>query len=804
MRPTLARLARAAGLGGWVDNRAGSVHLHLEGPTEVVDAFLEALPDRLPPAARLDSLEVLERAPTPGDTSPRTFHIRPSVQASTAAETPALAIPADLVTCPSCLREVLTPGTRRFGYAFTTCTDCGPRYTVVQATPYDRERTTLAAFPLCPPCAQEYADPDDRRYHAESTACPRCGPRLMALRPDGTPLPGDPLTRARAALYAGRLVALRGVGGFALVVHARDRAALERLRRLKRRPHRPLALMAPDVDTVTQVCRVDDAARAALTSSAGPIVLLPRRPAPPHALPADLLAPDTDTLGVMLPTSPLHALLFTPLPGDPTPPFDWLVATSGNRRGEPLCASTAQALERLDFADLVLTHDREIAWPCDDSLVRPLAPAAAPHNAPPWQVLRRARGFVPAPIALHPNLALPPGQAVLALGAGLKNTVALAFDDQVVLSPHVGDLDTPEALDACEHHARALPARLGRRPTVVAVDLHPDLPSTRLGRRLAAEWGVPVVPVAHHAAHAAACLAEHAPPQAPLPRALALAFDGVGLGDDPRDEAVWGGELLALDLGRGPTARRLGTFAAAPLPGGDVAAREPGRQLAGRLEALGLPEDHPAWSWCGPAQTVTAWRRQCQRGVNAPRSRAVGRLFDAASAALGLAPRRGTYEGQAAIRLETAARAARTRAPAPRTARDQTAALAVEDRGPDASPRWVVRWEPWLRAAVEARAQAEARGAWGEEARAAWAYAFHEAVAEAAAELVERAGADAGPPRPVLLTGGVFQNALLSRLVTRALARRGFPAHEHRRVPPNDGGVALGQAVLAGRKIACA
>ena len=347
----------------------------------------------------------------------------------------------------------------------------------------------------------------------------------------------------------------------------------------------------------------------------------------------------------------------------------------------------------------------------------------------------------------------------------------------------------------------------------MAVDLHPDLPSTRLGQRLAATWGVPVIPVAHHAAHAAAALAEHG-----LARALALVFDGVGQGDDPDDDAMWGGELLALDLAAPPRARpavrRLGTFAAAPLPGGDVAALEPGRQLAGRLAVLDagapLAPEHPAWGWCGPAPAVSMWRRQCERGVNAPRSRAVGRLFDTASAALGLAPVRITYEGQAAIRLESAAQRWATRglalpADVAEAGMVVEVAVAVAVAGADASsgPRWVVRWEPWLRAAITARALAEARGTWDDAHREAWAYGFHAALARAASALAVGAATSEGQAPPVVLTGGVFQNRLLCQLVGRALAAQGVEVREHRLIPPNDGGVALGQAVLAGRERAC-
>lgn len=788
MRPTVARLARAAGLGGWVKNRAGSLLLRVEGPPAAVRSFVATLPSRLPAQARVERLvQVAEGPCAPGGC----FQILDSDD----GDRPAVVVPPDLAACPACLAEVRDPGGRRHGYAFTTCTDCGPRYSVVERTPYDRERTTLARFPLCPDCAREYADPDDRRYHAESIACPRCGPTLRALTGHGGVTAGDPLRVARAALARGEVVAVRGIGGYQLVVDARQAAAIARLRALKRRPDKPLAVMAATLEVAARGCHISSHGRAALTSAAAPIALLDLLPGA-DGLPAGLLAPDTDTLGVMLPTSPLHDLLLRPLDGDPTGPFDWLVVTSGNRRGEPICLTDGEAVEWLGSADLLLTHDREIAWRCDDSVV-----SVAESGV---QVVRRARGFVPEPLTLRRSL----DRCVLALGAGSKNTVALGFEDRVVLSPHIGDLDEPATLDACEALARALPRLLGRRPDAIAVDLHPDLGSTRLGERLAAELGVPLVRVQHHHAHAAACMAEHG-----VDEALALAWDGVGLGDDG---ALWGGELLFVGPGG---ARRLGTFAPAPLPGGDAAVREPARQLVGRLFAMGQAVGVPGVDLVA----AEVWAAQCARGLNAPQSHAVGRLFDSFAALLGLAPGEVSWEGQAAVRLEAAAR--RWRGDTPRLD-----ALIGDDGG-----LIVVDWRPMVRTWLDVGAEHEP---------GAWALAFHEALARAAVEQVERAvarmadaghvpgdrlghgdgpmtssGATAGTTipapstrlwhgggpmtsfgaAPVALTGGVFQNRLLAGLVRDGLRAAGLRVLEHARVPPNDGGISLGQAAIAGR-----
>jgi hydrogenase maturation protein HypF len=556
------------------------------------------------------------------------------------------------------------------------------------------------------------------------------------------------LRAARAVLDQGGVVALRGIGGFALVVHPRRPGSVARLRRLKRRPDKPLALMAASLDVARRACTIDEHGATALGSAAAPIALLPRLPGC-DGLPTDELAQDTDALGVMLPTSPLHHLLFHPLPGDPTPPFDWLVVTSGNRAGEPLCLATEEALERLDFADLVLTHDRDIAWRCDDSVVLPTARGVVP--------LRRARGLAPEPVQLR----RPLDRVVLALGAELKNTVACGADGLVVLSPHLGDTLDPDTLDACEAMARALPQLLGRRPDVVAVDLHPDQGPTRLGERLAAELGVPIERVQHHHAHAVACLAEHG-----CEAGLALVWDGVGLGTDG---ALWGGELLRVEPGR---FERLGTLLPAPLPGGDAATAEPLRQVVGRLAAIDPARVLAHYPGDAAARV---WAQQAASGVHAPLSHAVGRLFDAVAVVLGLAPARVTWEGQAAVRLEAAARRAQS---APRLP------LPVE-RGPGGL--WILDWRPLFEALLAPTSPPDAM-----------ALAFHEALARGAADQVREA-CPHGRSLPVALSGGVFQNRLLAERVREALERDGWTVIEHRQVPPNDGGIALGQAVVAGR-----
>jgi hydrogenase maturation protein HypF len=755
LRPTVYLLAQEAGLCGWVQNRSGLVRLRLEGDARAVEGFVRMLPRSLPPHARLDTLSEVESGPLAAGEGAPDFRILPSELSGS----PTVVIPADLALCDDCRREVLDPGDRRHGYPFTTCTRCGPRYTVVEAMPYDRERTTLSAFPLCPACRAEYTDPRNRRFHAESVACPQCGPRLALLDAAGAGVSGDPLRGARAALARGGVVAVRGIGGYLLAADAFDRDALQTLRARKRRPHKPFAVMAPDLATVRRYCVVPPEAAVLLASAEAPIAILDVRPdaLQEGLLPLDLLTPDAPTLGVMLPTSPLHLLLLTPLPGDPARPLDLLVMTSGNRGGEPICLSNDEAVERLaGIADLFLCHDREINLRADDSL------AVVQRGAP--QLWRRARGYAPNAVLL----ARPLRRCVLAMGAELKNAAAVGFGDRVVLSPHVGDIETPEALDSLECVARALPRFLERRPEAVAVDAHPDMQATRLGVRLAAEMGLPAVAVQHHHAHAAAALAEHG-----FDAGLALVMDGTGLGPDGH---VWGAELLAVRPG-GYT--RLATFAPVPLPGGDAAVRRPARQALARWADAGVEVSAERLDRLGvTGEEAAVWRQQCARGLNAPLTHAAGRLFDAFSAALGFAPSTVTYEGQSAIRLEAAAR---------RAAGDAVLRVpyALAERGGLLTVDWR---EAFVRLA-------DPRAAAGRECD--WALAAHRAVAEAAWDMIEY-GLSRDATGLVALSGGVFMNRILNDLLVPRLEAAGVRVLVHRRVPPNDGCIALGQAAVAG------
>lgn len=753
-RPTICRLARDAGLSGSIQNRSGTVRLVVAGIGNEVGSFLDSLPGRLPPNSRLESMdEVLtERlAASPGSGF--------EILESEAGDEYEPLIPADLAMCPACAAEVLDPGNRRYGYAFTTCTLCGPRYTVLRSMPYDRERTTLSIFPLCDRCRHEYDDPADRRFHAESMACPACGPQLSLMTPEGRVLPGDPLRGARHELAQGRILGVRGLGGFLLAADALNREALTQVRRRKHRPEKPLAVMARDLETARRYAVIPDAAAALLESPEAPIVILePRRDAVVQGrLPVDLINPDTGSVGMLLPTTPLHLLLFHPMAGDTVPPFDLLVMTSGNRGGEPICLTNNEARHRLDgIADFLLVHDREINLRNDDSLC-----ALQAGDTP--QVWRRARGYAPLPIRLPWTV----DRCVLATGADMKNAVAMAYGNRVVLSPHVGDLDTPEAVEGFEHVVAALPSFLDRLPDVVAVDAHPDMQSSRLGRSLAAKADLPVVAVQHHHAHAAACLAEHG-----LREGLALVMDGTGWGPDG---TVWGAEVLRVS---GAGFQRLATFEPVPLPGGDMAVRCPVRQLIGRWAAAGVPV---AAGWNEALgitdEEVTVWTQQCRERVNAPLSHAAGRVFDAFAVALGYAPRSITYEGQPAIRLEAAARHCRkqTVPELPWAGREQDGLFRVD-------------WSPAFRLLAD-RNIATAHPS-------AWALAVHEAIARAALEMILYA-ARKEPAPAVALSGGVFMNRLLTGLLAPMLAGHGIKILCHAQTPPGDGCIALGQAVIA-------
>jgi hydrogenase maturation protein HypF len=716
-RPFVWQVARAHGIAGEVLNDPEGVLILAHGPD--LSTFVAALSRDLPPLARVDAVEVSAHrfADIPHD-----FVIAPS--RGSGAET---RVTPDAATCPACAEEIRAPG-RRQGYAFTNCTHCGPRYTILTALPYDRARTTMAPFALCPDCRAEYEDPADRRFHAQPVACPACGPRLWFERAGEEAL-GDPLAHAVAVLRAGGVVAVKGLGGFHLACDATDATALCLLRRRKQRPAKPFAVMAT-LAQAEAMAHLTPADRALLADAAAPVVLVPSR----GTLPEEV-APGMATLGVMLPYTPLHHLLLDAFGGP-------LVMTSGNLSGEPQVIGTDEARTKLSrFADGFLMHDRVIARRLDDSVER----------AAPPMVLRRARGRVPGVLPVPPGL---PDRQVLALGGQMKGAIALTKGGQVLLGHHLGDLD--DALCALEFD-RAIAdyrALFDARTEAVVHDLHPGYRATRAAEDIARAEGLPMVAVQHHHAHLAACLAENLWPR-DGGAVAGIVLDGTGLGTDG---TIWGGEIL---LGTYAEAERIAHLTPAPLPGGDRAAREPWRNALVRLDAAG---EAAVADRLFPDLPRAALRSAVAAGMNAPSASSAGRLYDAVAACLGLTAARQSYEGEAAMRLESIARDGEEPYPF----------------GPALDPA------PMFRALVRDLADGVAPGR--------IAGRFQEGLAEAFAAPA-RALVGEGRAAAVALTGGCLQNAGLLAALSRRL--EGVPLLTHRRVPANDGGLALGQAMVA-------
>jgi hydrogenase maturation protein HypF len=708
-RPFVYRLARKLDLAGWVSNSSAGLVVEAEGLPERVDRFLERLEAEMPPAAVVLTRETSLLAPA----GFRGFEIRSSEEGAAKIA----GVLPDLATCPACLSEMDDASDRRFGYAFTNCTLCGPRYTIIEDIPYDRPRTTMRAFAMCPECQREYTDPADRRFHAQPIACPRCGPKLWV---EGPSVDGSAIQRSAHAIRTGGIVAMKGIGGFQLLVDARQAEAVARLRQRKQREEKPLALMMPSLDMVREYCHVSAAEERLLTSRAAPIVLL--RPNGKPGIAANV-AESSPYTGVMLPYSPLHHLFMRECPFP-------VVATSGNVSDEPMATSNEEARARLGkIADLFLMHDRPIARPCDDSVARVVCGRES--------VMRRARGFAPLPVFVGHDL-----PAVLAVGGHLKNTVAIAVGQQVFLSQHVGDLDTPEARAAFERAIEDL-CRLYRfQPEMVACDLHPDYVSTRW----ALASGLPVTEIQHHQAHAAACAAENGIDG----QYLGVAWDGTGYGTDG---VIWGGEFFIAD---GAKFERIAHLRPFRLPGGEAAIRQGWRSAASVVWAA-LGKDAVEQR---PEKSVLL--QMMERGVNAPWTTSVGRLFDAVAAMAGVA-QESRFEGQAAMLLER-----------------QIGDLDTTDSYPLPEGDWGPM--------IEAVHRDVARG----EAKARIAARFHNALANWIVRVAEQAG-----ERRVALSGGVFQNGYLVERTAALLEARGFQVYTHQRVPPNDGGIALGQAVIA-------
>jgi hydrogenase maturation protein HypF len=732
-RPFVYREARSLGLAGWVANTPNGVTLEIEGPPTDIAAFKHHLQSRLPPNAAVTELasEPLAARHEGG------FEIRDSIVAGQRA---ARVLP-DLATCDDCLRELFDTADRRHRYPFINCTHCGPRFSIIDELPYDRARTTMRRFPMCAACRAEYRNPDDRRFHAEPIACPACGPQLALWDRHGRELARreNALGGAVAALRHGAIVAVKGLGGFHLMVDARDDSAVQRLRARKRRPDKPFAVMFPSLADLERACVLTDDERSLLCSVERPIVLTRRRA---EAVAASV-APCNPDLGALLPYAPLHHVLMADFGAR-------AVATSGNLSDEPIVTDEAKAVTRLaGIADLFLVHDRPIVRPVDDSVVQMVA------GRP--QVLRRARGYAPAPVVAGDA---PAG--ILALGGHLKTTVALTGTSGTMLSPHIGDLDTGEARDC---HARACHdiARLhGTALRTVVRDLHPDYHTSRTAEL----FGVRIVAVQHHLAHVAALIGEHAL----APPVLGVAFDGTGYG---ADGTVWGGEFLLVTADGW---RRVASLRPFRLPGGEAAVREPRRSAVGLLAAtfgdavLSLTDLAPIAEFSAAERAMLL--AMVTRGLNAPLTSSAGRLFDAVAAILGLC-QRASYEGQAAAELEWTIGDCRDASP-----------YAFDLRAGRGNAPLLVDWEAAVRAMLEDFAAGTPTGR--------IAARFHAGLAAAIAAVATRIGVP-----QVGLTGGCFQNRRLTEATVAALQDAGLAPYWHERVPPNDGGLAFGQAMWA-------
>lgn len=738
-RPFVHRLALRHSLDGWVRNGSDGVEICLEGPQEGIDGFVQALRGEAPPLSRIDTLDIAWHEPN----EPGAFRILASRDRADERQ----AVAPDVAMCAECERELYDITNRRYRYPFITCTDCGPRYTLIERMPYDRERTSMRAFDQCSACAHEYATPGDRRYHSETNSCAHCGPRLQLIARGSRDRWDDAALAAAAELIgAGQIVALRGLGGFHLAVDATSDAAVTRLRHVKRRDEKPFAVMVRNIAEARAIAEFDGSEETLLASRERPIVVVPRRAAGPVA---PSVAPGMTTIGVMLAYTPLHHLLLD-LVRRP------LVMTSANVSDEPICAGVAEALIRLrHIADAFLMHDREIVARVDDSVMR------VARGGP--LMLRRARGIAPLPVSIPIRAPRP----ILAVGAHLKNTIALAQDGAVYVSPHIGDLDTLETLK----HFREVTERIARlhriEPEVVAHDEHPGYMSTVEALKRAAFTHIAVQ---HHHAHIAAVCAEHGV-TAPV---VGVAFDGTGYG---ADGTAWGGEILIADLVR---YERVAHVRAAPLPGGDLAVRTPWRSALGYMSLDTGAQEAFALAFADvPAKELEVARRQIERKLNAPMASSMGRLFDAAAAVLGVR-RANRFEGQAAMQLEAlAGHVSADALPFP-----------VSTGG---DGRRVLDPLPLLAALGERRRRGEGV--------AVLAAAFHESIAATTAQVVREVAEEHGLTI-VALGGGTFQNARLLVSLSNRLQQTGLRVLIPRALPPNDGAISYGQAAVAAARLA--
>lgn len=741
-RPYVWQLANSLQLLGNVSNDGSGVIVHLYNNAQIIPTFLEQLPLHCPPLA---SIQAIHTHPFHWETPPQDFIITHSGEGQMDTH-----IVPDAATCPACLAELNTATDRRYHYPFTNCTHCGPRFTIIKHIPYDRANTSMKAFPLCPQCAAEYQNPADRRFHAQPNACPQCGPRVWLCQKDGTPLAynDQAIHTATQALAQGKIVAVKGMGGFHLACDATQQSAVLNLRQRKHRPSKPLAVMLPDEKWLTRCVTTPDITPllSLLTSPAAPIVLVQQHPQSPLC---SQIAPQLQEVGVMLPANPLQHLLMQQCQKP-------LVMTSGNAHGKPPAQSNEDALAMLDnMADLWLMHDRDIVQRADDSVVRFTAPSA--------EILRRARGYVPDAIELPDGFQNSP--SLLALGGDLKNTFCLLRDANAIISQHLGDLSDIDIAQQVEQSIALFQDIYQFTPEAIVTDAHPAYVSRQMGATLAKKLNIPHIETTHHHAHIVSCMAEHTHPRTAGP-VIGLALDGLGYGTNGN---LWGGECLLVDYAH---CQHLGGLPAVALPGGDLAARQPWRNLLAQLLQF-----VPQWQNLPEAKTIPAEQtyileKAIAQGINTPAASSAGRLFDAIAAALEITPQHISWESEAAASLETLATQCFHQTPSfipPVT-------MPILDNG---TLDLATFWQQWL----SFQAPKPQR-----------AYAFHYALAQGFAQLARQAATQHGIST-IALAGGVMHNALLRQLLTQQL--QDLQVWLPTRLPAGDGGISLGQALIA-------
>jgi hydrogenase maturation protein HypF len=752
-RPFIYRIATELGLAGWVSNSAQGVLIEVEGGQPQLDIFLHRIDQEPPPRSQIQSLET-SLLDWVGD---RSFQIQTSLVGEKSAT-----ISPDIATCADCLQEIFNPTHRRYHYPFTNCTHCGPRFSIIEDLPYDRAHTTMSSFQMCERCQAEYDQPQDRRFHAQPNACLDCGPHLELWDRSGNMLASAagkqdrdlPLQMAAAAIRQGDIVAIKGLGGFHFIVDARNDQAVAKLRQVKQRPSKPLALMFPCLDLIKAYCQVSELEQQLLCSAAAPIVLLQRSQLQTSSTPISLaVAPGNLDLGVMLPYTPLHHLLMTEL-GFP------IVATSGNLADEPICTEQSEALQRLnEIADCFLIHNRPIARPIDDSVVQVLL------GQP--QVLRRARGYAPLSLGLSSS-------HLLAVGGHLKNTIAIAIHDQIFLGQHIGNLDTVQSFDAFQSAILSFQQLYDLNPAAIACDLHPDYRSTQFAHQLAGQLTIPVIPVQHHYAHALSCMAEHQL----TGTGLAITWDGAGYG---LDGTIWGGEVLSIT---DTSFERIAHLRSFRLPGGEQAIKQPSRAAIGLLYELFGDATFEMQSLVPiqafSTQNLHILKTMLHNNLNAPLTSSAGRLFDAISSLIGLR-QQTEFEGQPAMELEF--RIAGLTA-------DESYPFEILSPSDLASAPTVIDWGPTIQAILADLYHCQSVQSISAK--------FHNTLVEMMVAIAKVIG-----EQTIVLTGGCFQNRYLTERAITRLRQENFCPYWHQQIPPNDGGIALGQimAVLRARAV---